>query len=589
MQDARPPRGIPHDAARVHPDRPSPYLEMRNVRAPPPGVGLQRVPPDVSGSLAYDPYRPAIPLSGSIYQGGHGLDVPNSQSVMERQHIPMQMVPMQGLAQSQLQPHLQTSVPQSELPGRYNEATPLGYGMPPVIPQPIPTYVPTPSSASSGFLGNLPVDPMQPSVLPMVEEAAPANTLKSQVDINDLLSKLMSSGILTKPQSPAAPEQSGTPPPAPAAPVVEKEDKPQEKKPTNRNRKKKAKKEEGETVEKSKVNLLEELNLYRGAEGSSPFALGHSDIKQRYPGVIYSIISGTQCSSCGMRFSIELMEEYRKHLDWHFRQNRKDKDGIKSATSRKWYYELDEWLLYEEIDASEEGYRSAFFEQQAEEATVESEQEGRGVPVTGVEEDEFNWLYKSMTLPWNHEFCIWRIFRQFPRDPGMTDGTLPGLDSDNEVDSQDGGTELEDNKPTVEEILNPTSKVTDEMKSDASKVIKEEPPLSEMMEEPTVDIKKESIITEIKQESTSEEMSSQPSVVKGTASNLVEGVISGLQEGAPSGMAESATSDVAEDTTATKRKEEGVKAGLVEGVLTGLTEGAIPGLVDSATLKPWRV
>lgn len=32
--------------------------------------------------------------------------------------------------------------------------------------------------------------------------------------------------------------------------------------------------------------------------------------------------------------------------------------------------------------------RSAFFEQQAMEAAMELEQEGRGVPVTGIEEDE---------------------------------------------------------------------------------------------------------------------------------------------------------------------------------------------------------
>ena len=76
---------------------------------------------------------------------------------------------------------------------------------------------------------------------------------------------------------------------------------------------------------------------------------------RRHPGIIKRIYSGMQCTSCGMRFVIAQMDRYRKHLDWHFRQNRKKQDGIKATTSRKWYYEVDEWLDYEEINDMEDG------------------------------------------------------------------------------------------------------------------------------------------------------------------------------------------------------------------------------------------
>ena len=40
---------------------------------------------------------------------------------------------------------------------------------------------------------------------------------------------------------------------------------------------------------------------------------------------------------------------YSKHLDWHFRMNKKEKDEINKAHSRAWYYVLMEWIQYEEL------------------------------------------------------------------------------------------------------------------------------------------------------------------------------------------------------------------------------------------------
>ena len=42
-----------------------------------------------------------------------------------------------------------------------------------------------------------------------------------------------------------------------------------------------------------------------------------------------------------MRFVLEdeeKTEKYREHLDWHFRQNRRERDEMKVAKYRQWYY-----------------------------------------------------------------------------------------------------------------------------------------------------------------------------------------------------------------------------------------------------------
>ena len=48
---------------------------------------------------------------------------------------------------------------------------------------------------------------------------------------------------------------------------------------------------------------------------------------------------GTQCSSCGLRFKEANNENYRQHLDWHFRMNRKEKETV--AAHRSWFITTD--------------------------------------------------------------------------------------------------------------------------------------------------------------------------------------------------------------------------------------------------------
>lgn len=85
-------------------------------------------------------------------------------------------------------------------------------------------------------------------------------------------------------------------------------------------------------------------------------------LKTVYTRFADELYEGIQCSSCGIRFTVDDTEKYREHLDWHFRQNKREKDDYKVAKYRKWYYEMSEWIQYEENQGEEEKNRSNFFE-----------------------------------------------------------------------------------------------------------------------------------------------------------------------------------------------------------------------------------
>lgn len=76
-------------------------------------------------------------------------------------------------------------------------------------------------------------------------------------------------------------------------------------------------------------------------------------LKQKYPAAIKSLYLGQQCATCGNRFppqpNTTTNVRYARHLDWHFRQNKKEKLEANKARSRAWYYSLSDWTLYEEL------------------------------------------------------------------------------------------------------------------------------------------------------------------------------------------------------------------------------------------------
>ncbi|XP_034189307.1 pcf11 cleavage and polyadenylation factor subunit isoform X1 [Osmia lignaria lignaria] len=83
-------------------------------------------------------------------------------------------------------------------------------------------------------------------------------------------------------------------------------------------------------------------------------------LKVKQPAIAAALYSGMQCSSCGARFAPELATRYSHHLDWHFRQNRRERDSARKAHSRPWYYDVSDWIQFEEIEDLEDRAQSWF-------------------------------------------------------------------------------------------------------------------------------------------------------------------------------------------------------------------------------------
>lgn len=102
-----------------------------------------------------------------------------------------------------------------------------------------------------------------------------------------------------------------------------------------------------------KTTSVEELNQAEKIPDLTSFETNL--LKQKYSGAIQSLYSGVQCATCGNRFNQTDTQtaaggsRYSKHLDWHFRQNKKEKDEVNKAHSRAWYYLLMEWFQFEEL------------------------------------------------------------------------------------------------------------------------------------------------------------------------------------------------------------------------------------------------
>lgn len=77
-------------------------------------------------------------------------------------------------------------------------------------------------------------------------------------------------------------------------------------------------------------------------------------ISRKNSTMVATLYSGIQCSSCGARFALEIAARYSRHLDWHFRQNRKERDSSRKAHSRLWYYDVSDWIQFEEIEDLED-------------------------------------------------------------------------------------------------------------------------------------------------------------------------------------------------------------------------------------------
>ncbi|XP_019499065.1 PREDICTED: pre-mRNA cleavage complex 2 protein Pcf11 isoform X2 [Hipposideros armiger] len=186
----------------------------------------------------------------------------------------------------------------------------------------------------------LPVHPQNPGAFVQnpsgaLPKAYPDNHL-SQVDVNELFSKLLKTGILKLSQTDSATTQINE---VAAQPPPEEE---------------------------------EDQNEDQDVPDLTNFTI--EELKQRYDRVINRLYTGIQCYSCGMRFTTSQTDVYADHLDWHYRQNRTEKDVSRKVTHRRWYYSLTDWIEFEEIADLEERAKSQFFEKVHEEVVLKTQE-----------------------------------------------------------------------------------------------------------------------------------------------------------------------------------------------------------------------
>ncbi|XP_072433793.1 pre-mRNA cleavage complex 2 protein Pcf11 isoform X3 [Chiloscyllium punctatum] len=170
---------------------------------------------------------------------------------------------------------------------------------------------------------------------------APLDNHLGQLDVNELFSKLLSTGILKPNPVDSAPTQSDVVP-------------------------------EGDSQVQTTIEDDEEEENEENIPDLTGFQI--EELKQRYDGVIGRLYTGIQCYSCGMRFTASQTDVYADHLDWHYRMNRMEKDITKKVTYRKWYYSLTDWIEFEEIADLEERAKSQFFEKVHEEVVQRTQE-----------------------------------------------------------------------------------------------------------------------------------------------------------------------------------------------------------------------
>ncbi|XP_030216244.1 pre-mRNA cleavage complex 2 protein Pcf11 [Gadus morhua] len=207
-----------------------------------------------------------------------------------------------------------------------------------------------------------------------------------QVDVNDLLSKLISTGIIAG-AAPVQPEDSKAagkelPPVPPVAPGPEEEE------------------EDEQEIDDDVPDL-------------TGFLI--DTMKQRYESVVTKLFTGIQCYSCGMRFTSSQTDVYADHLDWHYRLNRSEKDVSRKVTHRRWYYTLTDWIEFEEIADLEERAKSLFFEKVNEEVVQKTqeaakEHEYRSVRATAdVVGESCEICQEAFEMYWEEEEEEWHL------------------------------------------------------------------------------------------------------------------------------------------------------------------------------------
>ncbi|XP_022650522.1 pre-mRNA cleavage complex 2 protein Pcf11-like isoform X2 [Varroa destructor] len=222
------------------------------------------------------------------------------------------------------------------------------FGRPQMMPPP-PTAGPL--DRLSG--GSLP--PPAPASFAQPQRMSPMNTQQittpgsssGQLDVSDLLSKLVEQGLISNTSSSANDASAN-----------------------GNNKKERDKNIDGGDTTKDQPSGKEEIPQLNFKQPAL--------LKQRIGGVISALHEGVQCSACGQRFQQgdkSTSDKYAQHLDWHFRLKRRGREGLRKASSRKWFFCISDWIDFEEIEDLDERARN-FFEEQLEVQHESNSQDG---------------------------------------------------------------------------------------------------------------------------------------------------------------------------------------------------------------------
>lgn len=189
---------------------------------------------------------------------------------------------------------------------------------------------------------------LPPNVIPGIgqeAQGAPAIGVPN-LDINDLLKQLVATGIIGG----AASAQAPAPETSTKATTNngKKTKSPEPRQDSRKTRSHQQNQHQNHQQQQQQQHADEKRHIV-------PVVLNKPDtIKKRQSAIVDTLYLGIQCSSCGLRFPPEQTMKYSQHLDWHFRQNRRERDSKRRAHFRKWYYNQSDWIKYEEIEDLEE-------------------------------------------------------------------------------------------------------------------------------------------------------------------------------------------------------------------------------------------
>ncbi|KAK4312787.1 hypothetical protein Pmani_015799 [Petrolisthes manimaculis] len=304
--------------------RNSPSLDM--VRPPlpppppPPSVGsLPQVRP-LSGPPPPPMMTHGPPITGALPTGPPPQVMPSLRPPPT--HLPVGVLQLNlppGMVRGHLPPPPHTQLPPRTQPPPLNQPTQPG-----------------------SYRSQLPLPPTttQPPLVPQPQHQRPP---LQQLDVGTLLERLTSIGVIGSKPNPAA--------------RAKREDSDNKKK--------------EEEEERAKDDLIPVELMFTS-----------ENLRKRRAWLVESLYRGMQCSSCGLRYPPEQTLQYSHHLDWHFRQNIKQQESTKKANVRKFYFSIEDWLQYEEIEDVEERVPSMFEAEGIEEAMEAEDTEEPSVAVS---------------------------------------------------------------------------------------------------------------------------------------------------------------------------------------------------------------